>query len=137
MIAIVLGENDSSTRNSETMELLDYGFNNLKGKVLKNKGEVVDKISFDKASNNSAEVILSKDLTVIEEVGSTYDYSYSIKIDDLKLPIKKNTTIGKIIVTDKGKIVTTVDLWSNKSINKLSFFKLVNNNLKSLISGNL
>ena len=44
LIGIVLGENDSKIRNKETIELLDYGFNNVKLKQLKKKGETLKKI---------------------------------------------------------------------------------------------
>ena len=37
LIAIVLGEEDSKTRNNETMALLDYGFNSTKYNLLKEK----------------------------------------------------------------------------------------------------
>ena len=37
LIAIVLGEEESKVRNSETMALLDYGFNNKKITIIKKK----------------------------------------------------------------------------------------------------
>ena len=42
LISIVLGENDSKTRNKEVMEMLDYGFNNIKMNIfLREKKEVL------------------------------------------------------------------------------------------------
>ena len=41
LIGIVLGEKDASTRNSEMMALLDYGYNQYESKILFNKGNVM------------------------------------------------------------------------------------------------
>ena len=41
LIGIILGEENSKVRNNEMIDLLDYGFNNVKSKVLKKKGEII------------------------------------------------------------------------------------------------
>ena len=51
LIAIVLGEGNATTRNNETMELLDYGYKNLKTVKLKSSGDIVKKVKLDKADN--------------------------------------------------------------------------------------
>ena len=41
LIAIVLGEPSATIRNNETIELLNYGYQNLRAKKIKSKGEIV------------------------------------------------------------------------------------------------
>ena len=62
LIAIVLGEGNATTRNSETMELLDYGYQNLKVNKLKSANDVLKKIKLDKADSEIVEIILKNGL---------------------------------------------------------------------------
>ena len=61
LIAIVLGEKESKVRNKETMELLDYGFKNIKVKTLKKKGAVIKKEYLKKANTLYVEAKLKND----------------------------------------------------------------------------
>lgn len=135
LIAIVLGENNATTRNNETMELLDYGYQNLKVKKLKNKNDIVKKIKLDKADKEIVDIILKDDLTVVEDIGDNISYSEEIVIDDIKLPVKFGDVVGKIIVYSGSKKVKTGELTVNEDINNLSFLKLLINEIVDLVSG--
>ena len=58
LIGIVLGEKESKIRNNEAMKLLDYGFNNVRLNLLKDKNEVVDEIKMDKANKDKIKIVL-------------------------------------------------------------------------------
>ena len=137
LIAIVLGEDDSKVRNSETMALLDYGFNSVKVNVLKKKGEVIKKIKIDKANKEIVSAILKDNLGVVENIGDNKKYSYNVSIDKIKLPINKGSKIGKIEVLENKKIVSTGDLVISDTIAPLSYLDLFKKGAIDLISGNL
>ena len=44
---------------------------------------------------------------------------YDIKINDIKLPIKKNSVVGKINVLSKNKVVSTGELIVLEDVDKL------------------
>lgn len=136
LIGIVLGEKDSKIRNSETIDLLDYGFNNIKVKTLKKKNSIIKNIKLDKL-NKSINLILKDDLNVVEDIDSNDKYNYEIKINEISLPIKKGDVLGKIIVKSKDKIISTGELISNNSIGKLSLIDLYKNNIVNIITGNI
>ena len=137
LIGIVLGEKDSKIRNSETMSLLDYGFNTVKMNKLLSKDEVVKKISIDKASDSELEVVLCDDLNVLENKSSEkINYRFKYHINDINLPLKKGEVIGKVKVYN-DKYIKSGDLCINKDINKLSFINLYLKNIISTFSGNL
>lgn len=120
------------------MNLLDYGFNTVKLNVLKEKNTVVEKIELDKANVAEIDVILADDLVTIEEInGKDYKYSYNIKINDIKLPINKGDSIGKISVLENNKIISSVNLTVNSNIKKLSYFNLLINSLLDIFSGEI
>ena len=124
IIGIALGEKESKVRNKEVMELLDYGFNNIKVKQLKKKGESLKKIVLPKTDKIITNAVLSEDLNIIEDSSSSLKYNYSVKINKIKYPILKGDIIGKVIVKSNGKNVLTQSLVSSENINKLSLFRL-------------
>ena len=135
LIAIALGEVDSKTRNKEVMELLDYGFNNLKMNILKRKGSIVSKVKLDKANTKYLNLIIKENLGVIEGVGEKNNYKYKVILNKIKYPIYKGETVGKINILYKNNIVSTSDLVCNSNIKKINYFKLVLNNLIGLVFG--
>ena len=137
LIGIVLGEKDSKIRNSETMNLLDYGFNTVKMNKLMSKDEVIKKISIDKATDKDIEIVMCDDLNVLENKGSEkINYRFKYNINEIKLPLKKGEVIGKVKVYN-DKYIKSGDLCINKDVKRLSFFNLYLKNIISIFSGNL
>lgn len=138
LIGIVLGEENSKVRNSEAMSLLDYGFLNTQFNLIKKSGEVVEKIKLDKSNRKIIDVALKDDLGVIEMTDDNkHNYKYRIVLDDIKLPLKSGSIVGKIIVSEKNKDILEGDLVINDDIKKLSFLELFYNNFKSIADGEL
>ena len=138
LLAIVLGEDVSKVRNKETTELLDYGFNHYKVDLLMKKGEVIDKININKGSKKSINGILNDDITILmNKSDSDKEYTQKVKIDDIKLPIKKNDKIGSIVIYDNDKKVGEYDIVSDSEIVKKNIFNVFMENLGNLVSGNL
>ena len=134
LIAIVLGEKEGKVRNSETMELLNYGFNNYKIEVLKKKGEVIDNKKISKANRDSVNIVLKDDLTILnKKTDREVKYEYDVVIDEIKLPIKKNNVVGKINLLDNNKILKSADLVVENDIYKVNYFKYIFNELFSII----
>lgn len=136
LIGIVLGEENATTRNNETMELLDYGFNNVKLNKLKSSGDVVKQIKISKATSEIVNLVLKNDLNVIEESGvSNKKYQFKYDIGEINLPLKKGDVVGKVKVYFNDDIVTTGEVCVDENINKLSFFELLYKGLVNLICG--
>ena len=138
LLAIVLGEKEGKVRNKETEELLDYGFNQYEMLKIKDKGEVLQEINIDKANPNKVTVTLDKDILVLQKRNDPKkEYTSEIKIDNIKLPLKKGDIIGKLLVKDGTNTIKQVNLVSNEDIKKENFFKLWFNILKNVFTGNL
>ena len=138
LLAIVLGEKEGKVRNKETEELLDYGFNQYEMLKIKEKGEVLKEIIIDKASPNKVDVILDKDILVLQKRNNPKkEYTSEIKINNLKLPLKKGDIIGKLLVKDGTNTIKQVNLISNEDIRKQNFFKLWFKVIKNIFTGSL
>ena len=137
LIGIVLGEKESKVRNTETISLLDYGFNNVKVKTLKKKNSLIRKVHIDKANKEYIDLVLKDNLVVAEGLNEKNKYSFNINVDDIKLPIKKNDKVGTIEVLLKNKVISKEDLVSNSNVNKLNVLDLYKKNILNIISGNM
>lgn len=136
LIAIVLGEENSKVRNSETMALLDYGFNTKKISIVKEKGKTVKEIAFDKGDKKKISLAPKYDVGVLENKSSNGNkYSYEIKLNKIELPVKQGDILGKIVIKSKNKKITEVDLVSKTSVKKLNYFELYLETIKHSILG--
>ena len=136
LIGIVLGEDKGKIRNAETMNLLDYGFNNVKMKTLKTKGEFIDSLDIKNSNIKSINSILKDDLLVLEDIDNNNSkYKYIVDFNKVKLPIKKGDVVGKIKVMADKNIVAYQDIISDSDAVKLSLFEYFIYNLNSFLIG--
>lgn len=137
LIAITLGFPDSKVRNQETMDLLDYGFNQYEAKIIKKKNDVLGQLYLEKASKDKIDLVLSDDVVIInKKQDKEKDYKYEIKTYDVVYPIKKDTVLGVLQVKENNKVINEIDLVSKEDINKLNIFRLYLKILKDILLGN-
>ncbi|MBQ7137121.1 MAG: D-alanyl-D-alanine carboxypeptidase [Bacilli bacterium] len=138
LIAITLGEEKGSVRNTETSELLDYGFNLYKVDKIKNKGDIIEKVKIDKGTKDKIKISVEEDVVILKkktEISKKYDLE--TKINDISLPIKKGDVLGKLLVKDNGKVVKEVDLVALENVEKLGYFKTILETIKDVITGRM
>ena len=58
-------------------------------------------------------------------------------MDNIKLPIKAGSTVGKMMVLENDKEVSSTDLVVKKNVKELSFVELFYSSIKSIVSGQL
>ena len=139
LIAIVLGEENSQVRNSETMSLLDYGFNNYKIEILKTTDDIVKEISLDKATSPKISLVPLNDIAILSKKSAdTKKYAYDIKITNNKLPLKIGDEVGKIIIKDSNneKIKEEI-LTVTENVDKLNFLELFGKTITDMMVGNM
>jgi len=62
LISVVMGEESIEKRSSDTVKLLNYGFNTFKVNLIKNKSEILGKVNVQKGKKEKARVVLVNDL---------------------------------------------------------------------------
>lgn len=138
LISVVMGEPDPNTRSSETTGLLDYGFAKYKAENIVNKNTVIDKLEIEKATNQSVDIVPINDYSIIiEKTKKIGKITYDLKLNNIKLPIKKGDKIGKLIVKEDNKKITEVDVTIKEKLKKASLFTLYGRYLKSILNGNI
>ena len=136
LLAIILGEDNSKTRNKEATKLLDYGFTNYKVNILQKEGTVIDTITLDKADKENVDIVLKEDAKVfIKKTDKPKKYNTEIKVNKITPPIKKGDIVGKIIIKENDDVISEADVTVKEDINKIGLIGLYLRNLKEIIMG--
>ena len=138
LITVVMNEPDSTTRNSETTAMLDYGFNMYGMEQLLNKDNVLGKIKVDLGEKEYVEVVPKEDINILNnKTNDKRNVSYNISLNNVKAPIKVGDIVGKINVIENNKTIMTIDVTVKEDINKANIFISYLRNLKDIVSGNI
>ena len=136
LISVIMNESDSKIRNSETSELLDYGFNLYKVNNLVKSNQIVTKYIDNKSVKLKNDVIVKNDINILNKKNSKKrNITYEVKLDNKNLPIKKNEKIGIIKVKENGKVIYKDNVYSKELIKKANIFEILLRNIKDLLNG--
>ena len=137
LITVTLGFTNSKIRNQETMDLLDYGFNQYETKIIKKKNDIVGQLTLEKATKDKIDLVLKEDAVIInKKQDQEKEYTFNVKTYDVTYPIKKDDVLGELQIKENNKIVNKIDLVAKEDINKLNIFKLYLKVLKDILIGN-
>ncbi len=137
VIATVMGEPDSSTRNSEVSSLLDYAYSTIGIKTILKSSDIVDTINIQKA-NNKIEIVPVSDVNILyKKLEGDINPSYEVKLSSIKVPIKKGDIVGKLFVKNNGKIINTTNLTVKNDVNRCNVLELYLKNIKDIVIGNI
>ena len=116
--------------------MLDYGFNQYQSKKIISKEKVIKKLKLDKADKNNINLVLKDDLNITIPKGEQEkNYTYNIKLNEIKYPVKKGQTLGKLYLKSNDKIIVETDLASGDDIEKASIFKQYLRTIKTFMTG--
>ncbi len=138
LIAISLGYNNTKTRNSEAIAMLDYGFHQYESKTLIEKTKKIKEIKLDKSNINKVNLFLKDDLTITTKKGEfKKKYTYNIKLNKLSYPVKKGDTIGYLYLKEQttNKTIKKVPLTTDQNIEKASILKQYIRVIKNFLTG--
>lgn len=138
VIATVMGEPDSGTRNNEVSSMLDYAFAQVGIKKVLSKNSVVQKINLSKAKIDEVKIVPLKDVNVLyKKVEGEITPTYEIKLDEISAPVKKGDIVGTLYVMNNDEIINEVDLTVEEDIKKCNLLELYWKYLKNIVGGNI
>ena len=138
VIAVVMGEDSSTTRNSEVSGLLDYAYNLYKKDTYITKEEVLGTAEVEKGNVEYANIVTIDDISIINKKEyKRGEIKFELDLKNLKAPIKKGDVVGKIKVIENGNIISEADVTVDKNIDKAGYFTMFIRNLKEIIIANV
>lgn len=116
LISVVMGEDTSENRSSDTVKMLNYGFNTFKINIIKTKGESLGKVRVEKGKQDKANIVLLNDATeILKNTDPVTEYNFNLKVNKIKAPVKVGDIVGTAeIIDSEGNIVDEVDVTVEK-----------------------
>lgn len=134
LISVVMGEDTSENRSSDTVKMLNYGFNTFKINIIKTKGESLGKVRVEKGKQDNANIVLLNDATeILKNTDQVTEYNFNLKVNKIKAPVKVGDIVGTAeIIDSEGNIVDEVDVTVEKDIKKANILDYMLRNLKTI-----
>ena len=138
LITVVMGEPDSSKRNSETTKMLDYGFEQYELETLLTKNSVIGKTRISKSTKEEISIVPIKDVNLLHKKSEKKkNTSYKLKLNSINVPIKKGEIIGNLILTEDNDVIRKIPVSVNEDIKKANIFELYIRYLSDIITGKI
>lgn len=134
LISVVMGEDTSENRSSDTVKMLNYGFNTFKINIIKTKGESLGKVRVERGKQDNANIVLLNDATeILKNTDQVTEYNFNLKVNKIKAPVKVGDIVGTAeIIDSEGNIVDEVDVTVEKDIKKANILDYMLRNLKTI-----
>lgn len=132
-----MGEESSENRSSDTVKMLNYGFNTYKINTIKTTDEILGKVRVEGGKQDYANIVLLNDATeLLKNTDKVENYKFSLKVDKIKAPVKPGDIVGSAEIIDgEGNIIDEVDVTVKENVNKANFLDYLLRNIKIIGSG--
>ncbi len=131
-ICVVIGAENSKTRNLEVSKLLNYGFANFETKKFIAAGqEVSGEISVANGKSKSVIGVAEKDLFLFGKKGEYKDAKMECQIDECVAPIKRGDVIGKMNMLVGENIVASVNILASSAVEEKNYLDFVDDFAKN------
>ena len=137
LISVVMGEETSENRSSDTVKLLNYGFNTYKINTIKTQDEILRKVRVEGGKNDYANIVLLEDATeLLKNTDEVNEYKFNLKVNKIKAPVKHGDIVGSAEVIDQdGNIIDEVDVTVKEDVKKANLLDYLLRNLKIIGAG--
>lgn len=126
LIAVVLGEPNTKTRNSEVSAMFDYAFSQYALQPIYKSGEVIGKVKVQKGEAAQLELTATKTMSVLVKKGSKLENITQKLVvpEKIAAPVKEGQLIGQLLIVQDGRTLAEFDLNAATAINKAGFWTL-------------
>jgi D-alanyl-D-alanine carboxypeptidase (penicillin-binding protein 5/6) len=126
VIAVVLGEPNTKTRNAEVTKLFDFAFAQYTNYPLFKSGDSLGNFTINKGQVSTVPLVAKQNYSILMKKGTaTENIRHELKLDpSLRAPITMGQPIGKIIVYNGDSVLAEYPLESPVAVDKASWWKL-------------
>ena len=126
LIAVIMKAPSTKVRFSEATKLLDYGFNQFSYKSFGKKGDLVQTIDINKGVKKVNGVILENDAGALVQKGKEKEIVQNMIIDEnISAPIMAGQKLGEMTFSLDGKVIDSVNLVAQNSVEKITVFTMI------------
>ncbi|WP_150271120.1 D-alanyl-D-alanine carboxypeptidase family protein [Paenibacillus tepidiphilus] len=125
-IAVVLGEPNTKTRNSEVSGMFDYLFSQYKVHTIHKAGDSIGMLNIEKGMKTKLPIVAKENYSVLLRKGITQEgIRHELVLPkSLKAPITADQTIGKLVVYQGNELLKEYELKAGEDVAKAGWWKL-------------
>ncbi|MNI32451.1 D-alanyl-D-alanine carboxypeptidase DacF precursor [compost metagenome] len=134
VIAVVLGEPDTKTRNAEVTKLFDYAFAQYTNLPIVKTGDALGNFTINKGQVATVPLVAKQNYSILLKKGeASENIRHELQIEpNLKAPITLGQPIGKIIVYKGDVALSEFPLESPVAVAKASWWMLIKRTTSNL-----
>lgn len=137
-IAVVMGLDDSKTRNAEVSEMLNFAFAQYQTEQLLSKDSVLGTVEVEKGKKKYVDVVPTEDVTVLNKKGmQKKNVTYEIEIEKIKAPIKKGDIVGELLLKEDDEVIRRINITVIEGVDKANFLELYFRYLTDIFTGDI
>ncbi|TCS76315.1 D-alanyl-D-alanine carboxypeptidase family protein [Effusibacillus lacus] len=122
VIAVVLGEPTSPTRNAEIAGMFDWAFANYFSEPIYKKGEIVQQAQVDKGSPGTIPLLAQDTIGILMKKGEKKDaFTYRVEYVPVKAPVQKGTVVGHVVIYKNGQETARSNIVAGQDVEKAGF----------------
>lgn len=126
VVAVVLGEPNTKTRNAEVTKMFDYAFSQYTSHPIFKTGDVIGTVRVEKGEQPTIEITAKHQYSVLLKKGDAVaDIRHELQLlPDLKAPIAYGQPLGKLVVYKGEQVLTEFAIESPAEVKKAGWWKL-------------
>lgn len=135
LIAVVMGSSSAKSRETESKQLLSYGFRFFDTISPNSAGETVAELKVWMGDKDTVKAGLTEDMYLTLAKGQVKNLEAQVDVaQDLMAPIEKGQVLGNVIYTLDGEQVATAELTALEPVDEGSIFKKLMDWVKRLVA---
>lgn len=138
LISVVMGEASIDNRSTDTLAMLDYGFNMYNIDTVVSKDKELGNVSVNLGDKEKVSIISVNDITILNNSQKEKrNITYEMDVNNISAPVKKGDIVGEIKVYEDGRYLYSEDITVVEDIEKANIFKIFLRNLRDIFSVNM
>lgn len=138
LISVVMGETSIDNRSTDTLAMLDYGFNMYNIDTVVSKDKELGNVSVNLGDKEKVSIISVNDITILNNSQKEKrNITYEMDVNNISAPVKKGDIVGEIKVYEDGRYLYSEDITVVEDIEKANIFKIFLRNLRDIFSVNM
>ena len=134
LISVVMGEESSDKRSTDTLAMLDYGFNMYSINTVVSKKNSLGNVPVNLGKQENVDIKVVKDINILNNSQKgERNINYELITNNITAPVKVGDVVGKIKVYEDGKYMYTEDVTVAFDVDKASIWKILIRNIKDII----
>ncbi len=124
LISVVMGVVPMHGHFTESMELLNYGFNNYAYQLLYPAGQAICAVPVVKGAAETVDAVLQNPAGVLSKLGEDGEFTTEIKVEKLPVaPITAGQQLGELQILKDGQIINTLPLLAESAVEKMGLLQ--------------